>query len=112
MDLESASLAAAALLAPVGVLFMCSCRTAWFMFLDTKRFRDCKHDLKSADILPLLGALVSNYVFLFAAMIFGLGLVSALARSTIFVKLHVPNIPDPAFSFPRCTTWIRVSGWP
>ena len=74
-SLERAAMAAASLLVPVGTLFMIACKTAWIKLLDsTKQYKEEAATLKSKPVMSLFGALVSNYVFLFACMIFSTGM--------------------------------------
>ena len=74
VSLENAAFAAAALLVPIGILFMVACRTAWVKLLDSnKQFQEESATLKSKKMLSLFGSLVTNYVFLFALMIFSVG---------------------------------------
>ena len=74
-SLEMIGLGMASLLALVGTLFMVMCRKVWLDFFQTSAFKDVTV-LQSDEVLPLLGALVSNFLFIAGACIFSIGMMA------------------------------------
>ncbi len=73
MNLETIGLGIAALIAPMGVMFMLMCRIIWLDFLGTTAFKDVEA-LRSDEVFPKMGALVSNFIFIVATVLFSLGM--------------------------------------